>query len=154
MTRALLAGLAPYQPGPIAYRVRLAHPRYHVAALLAQAFRRGESSAVERELSALRETAVATVRYGVERLPDDALTLCMLVAEYASDRAQQLPDGDRVAVFAHAIRTLLDDAPDAYCALDRRVRNTCERRYPATDAHREVAAAIVEAVLLRLEGAR
>ena len=129
----------------IAAVVTVGSPRAHVAALLAQGFRRGESSAVASDLRKLHETAVATVRRATLTL--DAATCDRCVA--AAERAQPprcAPDVDRVAVMAHVIRELLTDAPEAYCALDRRVRDVCERRYPSTAVQRDVAALIVEAV--------
>ncbi len=130
----------------IAAVVTVGSPRAHVAALLAQGFRRGESSAVAADLRKLHETAVATVRRATLTLDAATCDRCVAAAERAQSAAMRAPEADRVAVMAHVIRTLLDEAPDAYCALDRRVRDVCERRYPSTAAQRDVAALIVEAV--------
>ena len=130
----------------IAAVVTVGSPRAHVAALLAQGFRRGESSAIAADLRALRETAVATVRRATLTLDDATCRRCIAAAVWAQSAAMRAPEDDRVAVMAHVIRELLTDAPESYCALDRRVRDVCERRYPSTAAQRDVAALIVEAV--------
>ena len=129
----------------IAAVVTVGSPRAHVAALLAQGFRRGESSAVAADLRKLHETAVATVRRATLTLDAATCDRCVAAAEWAQSAAMRAPETDRVAVMAHVIRELLESGP-SYCALDRRVRDVCERRYPSTAMQRDVAALIVEAV--------
>ena len=148
MRSAVIPGLAPYQPGPISYKVRLAHPRYHTAALLCRAFTVTADDTAEqaRAIGALQETTAATIGHGAAFLKPHVRAHCEAAAKHARALASRVPAGERVAVLACVVRSLLDEAPDAYCALDRRVRDVCERRYPSTAVQRDVAALIVEAV--------
>lgn len=133
----------------VAYTLSVGSPRAYVAALLATSFR-SSSSDEASDVRALHETAMATVERARLVMAPGARRVCFAEAESIRATAARMPVRARVPVMAAVIRTLLDDAPEMYCALDRRVRDACERHYPLADEHREVVAAIVERAALRV----
>lgn len=137
----------------LAYTLTVGSPRAYVAALLATSFRTASADEAS-DVRALHETALATVERARMTMTGAARRVCFAEAERVRETAARMPTRARVPVMAAVIRTLLDDAPESYCALDKRVRDACERHYPLADEHREVVAAIVERAVLRLEGAR
>lgn len=137
----------------LGYTLSVGSPRAYVAALLATSFRTASADEAS-DVRALHETALATVERARMTMDGAARRACFAEAERVRETASRMPTRARVPVMAAVIRTLLDDAPESYCALDRRVRDACERHYPLADEHREVVAAIVERTVLRVEVAR
>lgn len=132
--------------------IAIGSPLAHVAALLATCFARptaGERDAVR----ALRRASVATVERATLRASDRAA--CLAAAEWAQGAALRVEgDARRVAVMAVVVRELLVDAPESYCALDRHIRDACERLYPATEGDVAVALAVVAGIVEHLRTAR
>lgn len=131
------------------------HPRALVAALLCSALRTRQSS--ERHATdILRDTAAHTrvrVQYGMS--PASVAT-CRAEAERLHEELTQMPAPDAVALAAVVVRELLVDAPECCEALDRRVRDLCERLYRATPAQRERGVEIAAEIAARVasRGAR
>jgi len=135
----------------LAYTLTVGSPRAYVAALLATSFRTASADEAS-DVRALHETALATVERARMTMTGAARRVCFAEAEHVRETAARMPARARVPVMAAVIRTLLDDAPESYCALDKRVRDACERHYPLAEEHREVVAAIVERTVLRVGG--
>lgn len=120
------------------YTITVGSPRAYVAALLATSFAATEPG--ERDdVAALNKTAQATADRAAESM--DALTLehCLTITRHLRAKLANVRGVDRVAIMAAVIREMLVDAPETFCALDKRVRDVCERRFPATPDQQRLA---------------
>lgn len=115
-----------------------------LAATIATAFK---SRATDSEASDLHEAALAAQSSLAVRIPVDERRRLIDLAEAVRNASKVVPHEDRVAVVACIVRELLVDAPSSCIALDRAVRNACERRYETTDEHRACAQRIVAKVM-------
>lgn len=133
------------------YTVAIGSQRAFVAAHLAQSFNATQPNEVD-DVRALQKTAAATIERAVPTLNRAAITACRDIARTVRVGAYEVQGEARVAVLAAVIRELLADAPEMYCALDKRVRDACERRFPLAEEHRELVARIVARTVRHVEG--